>query len=275
MTKQTLNALARLAQNGDLLALEQLIAGCQHRIYALSRRMLGQLADAQDATQEILIKITTSLGTFRGDSEFMTWAHRIAANHLTSLLRAKASRQGTFELLAVDLDKGLRFGARQKAPAADEPLLAYEVFIECAQRMLHCLDSSTRMALVLVDICDLSNDEAAAVLEIGEDALRQRVSRARRELAAFLTGSCGLANPNAACHCLKQVPAALAIGSIQKACVTSPTQDVNDIAAELQVLNELARATKMLRALPELNAPEQLVTEIRKVLSSDRYRSLH
>jgi DNA-directed RNA polymerase specialized sigma24 family protein len=100
----------------------------------LPRPYLGvaHAADAQDATQEILIKILTPLGSFRGDSDFMTWAQRIAISHLTSLLRTRTSKEVSFDTLATDLEDGLRFGAKQSAPAEDEQLLAYQVFIECA-----------------------------------------------------------------------------------------------------------------------------------------------
>ena len=275
MTDSTLNELAALAQNGDLRAVEQLLARCQRRIYAISLRMLDNAADAEDAAQEILVKITTSLGGFRGDSDFMTWAHRIAVNHLLSLLRGKTSDKKNFDALAENLAMGLRFGATQAAPAADEQLLAYQVFVECAQRMLQCLDAPNRLALVLVDICDLGNDEAAAVLEIGADALRQRLSRARRELADFLSASCGLVNPDAPCHCTKQIPAAIAVGSVRKDKATVGSRGIDAIADELRNLRELAVATRMLRQLPPSQAPASLVDAVRRLLNSDKYRSLH
>jgi RNA polymerase sigma factor (sigma-70 family) len=118
MTEQTLNELATLAQGGSLSAIEQLLARCQHRVYGICRRMLGQIADAEDAAQEILIKITTSLSSFRADSDFMTWAHRIAINHVLSLLRKDHSMERSFESMAKKLDAGLCFG-NETAPAPD------------------------------------------------------------------------------------------------------------------------------------------------------------
>jgi len=275
MTEPTLNELALLAQGGNIHAVEALLRRCQQRVYSICRRMLRSAADAQDATQEILIKITTSLGSFRGDSDFATWAHRIAVNHVLSLLRSSRSEAERFDALANTLQQGLQFGAQQAAPAAEEPLLAYEVFAECAQKMLQCLDGPNRLALVLVDICDLDNDEAAAVLEIAPDALRQRLSRARRELSNFLGGRCGLANPDAACHCAKQVPAAVAFGTVSKGATRQDSPSVDSIAHSLQGLRDLARATRMLKQMPTEQAPANLVDEVRKLLSADRYRSLH
>jgi RNA polymerase sigma factor (sigma-70 family) len=278
MTEQTLNELAVLAQNGNLGAVEQLLAKCQHRVYAICRRMLGQPADAQDAAQEVLIKITTSLGSFRADSDFMTWAHRIAVNHVISLLRTDRSAERGFASMAKDLAAGLRYGANRTAPSADEQLLAYEVFVACAQGMLQCLEGSQRLALVLVDVCDMSHEEAAAILEVDPAALRQRVSRARRELSEFLGKQCGLVNPAAPCRCVKQVPASIAVGNISKEpsrANAGMQRTIATIESELQNLTELARATRLLKSLPELRAPEALVSAVRNVLNSDRYRSLH
>jgi RNA polymerase sigma factor (sigma-70 family) len=279
MTEQTLNELAVLAQSGNLAAVERLLAKCQDRVYAICRRMLPQPADAEDASQEVLIKIVTALSTFRADSDFMTWAHRIAVNHVLSLVRADRSASRNFASMAKDLESGLRFGAKQTAPAADEQLLAYEVFVACAQRMLHCLESTQRLALVLVDVCNMSNDEAAAVLEIDPVTLRQRISRARRELGEFLGAHCGLVNPDAPCRCAKQVPASIAVGNIKEqpsgTNADDRTRALAAVEADLQNLQELARATHLLKKMPELHAPEDLVAAVRKVLSSDRYRSLH
>lgn len=279
MTEQTLNELAILAQSGNLAAVEQLLSKCQHRVYAICRRMLPQPADAEDASQEVLIKIVTALSTFRADSDFMTWAHRITVNHVLSLLRADRSVSRDFASMAKNLATGLRFGAKQTAPAADEQVLAYEVFVACAQAMLHCLEGTQRLALVLVDVCNMSNDEAAAILEIDSATLRQRISRARRELGEFLGAHCGLVNPDAPCRCAKQVPASIAVGNISKQPSGTNVDDrkraLASVEADLQNLQELARTTRLLKNLPELHAPADLVAAVRNVLSSDRYRSLH
>ena len=76
------NELIDLAANGNSAALEKLLASVQDFVFNLSLRMLGTLSDAEDATQEILIKVMTNLFTFRKESEFTTWVYRIAVNYL-------------------------------------------------------------------------------------------------------------------------------------------------------------------------------------------------
>ena len=77
-----LERLVEAAKEGDKKALETLILKIQDKIYGLALRMLYNPSDAEDASQEILLKIITHLGTFRGESAFTTWMYRVAVNHL-------------------------------------------------------------------------------------------------------------------------------------------------------------------------------------------------
>jgi RNA polymerase sigma factor (sigma-70 family) len=70
------------ALGGSEPALGALVRGVQDEVYSLALRMLGQRADAQDATQEILIRILTSLASFERRSAVSTWVYSVAANHL-------------------------------------------------------------------------------------------------------------------------------------------------------------------------------------------------
>jgi RNA polymerase sigma factor (sigma-70 family) len=73
-----LNVIAEKALTGELQAMEQLLIAIQGPIYRLTLRMLGNRGDAEDSTQEILLKVTTALSTFRGESQFLTWAYRMS-----------------------------------------------------------------------------------------------------------------------------------------------------------------------------------------------------
>ena len=81
-TNEELQALADKATSGDREALESLVVGVQDMVFNLSLRMLGTFADAEDAAQDILLKMITHLSSFRGESAFTTWVFRIAVNHL-------------------------------------------------------------------------------------------------------------------------------------------------------------------------------------------------
>jgi RNA polymerase sigma factor (sigma-70 family) len=82
----SLDELARRAAQGDREALSTLVRDLQHPMYRLALRFLGHPDDAQDACQEILVRIATRLGTFEGRSKFTTWAYTVAVR---SLLRTR------------------------------------------------------------------------------------------------------------------------------------------------------------------------------------------
>ncbi|MFV0393608.1 MAG: RNA polymerase sigma factor [Coprobacillaceae bacterium] len=82
METEELSIYIKSACKGDVEALEKVILEVQDLIFNLSLRMLGDINDAQDASQEIVIKIMTKLSTFRFESKFKTWAYRVATNYL-------------------------------------------------------------------------------------------------------------------------------------------------------------------------------------------------
>src|SRR5262245_43098308 len=84
--------LVRRIQNGDREALESLVRHHQDWIYNIALRMVYLPEDAEDATQEILIKLLTKLSTFEGRSSFRTWLYRLVCNHVLNMKRARAER---------------------------------------------------------------------------------------------------------------------------------------------------------------------------------------
>lgn len=90
----SLEELAARPAGGDRTALDALLRAIQDDIYRLAVRMLGHPADAEDATREILVKVVTNLGTFRGESSFRTRVWRIAANHEASVRRSRRELPG-------------------------------------------------------------------------------------------------------------------------------------------------------------------------------------
>src|SRR5262249_30218061 len=76
-----MNEIVKRSQRGESAALDELITAVQPKIYGLALRMLWHPEDAKDATQEILLRVVRHLAAFRGNSGFLTWAYRVAANH--------------------------------------------------------------------------------------------------------------------------------------------------------------------------------------------------
>ena len=108
MTKLSIEDLVSKAKQGDKQALDGLVRAIQDRVYGLAIRMLCHPADAEDATQEILVKIVTHLSDFRQESAFTTWVYRIASNHLLTMSKRRAERREiTFEECEASANAGL------------------------------------------------------------------------------------------------------------------------------------------------------------------------
>lgn len=207
--------LARLAADGDRTALAELVRGMQHPVYRLALRFLGHPQDAEDATQEILIRIVTHLGSFEGRSKFTTWTYTVATR---SLLRTKrGTNEATVagaEQFAAFLDAGMG-DIDETADEAEYRLLCEEVRISCTYGMLLCIPRDQRAAYLLADVTGLTDVEGAAVLDCTREAFRQRVSRARRTLKHVIDNRCGLVDPANPCRCGRQIAASIEAGILR------------------------------------------------------------
>ena len=115
------------AANGDLAAIDAVLLSIQPGVYNLAVRMLGNRDDAADAAQEILMKVVTHLGSFRGDAAFTTWVFQIARNHLlTASTRSRESPEVSLDAIAERLQTGLDFAARLGSHANAERALTPE-----------------------------------------------------------------------------------------------------------------------------------------------------
>src|SRR4029450_2986735 len=98
-------ALVLRAKSGDAGALEELVVRHQAWIYNIAVRMLYHPQDAEDATQEILVKALTALSTYEGRSNFRTWLYRIVVNYVPNTKRGRREPQGlTFGCYGRGLD---------------------------------------------------------------------------------------------------------------------------------------------------------------------------
>ena len=120
--------LVRLAAEGDKGALEQLLTGVQDLVFNLSLRMLGTIHDAEDASQEILIRVMTNLASFRGESAFTTWVFRIAVNHLKNYRKSMfAQHPLSFEYYGEDIVSGKEKDIPDLTMGVDRNLLEQEL----------------------------------------------------------------------------------------------------------------------------------------------------
>jgi DNA-directed RNA polymerase specialized sigma24 family protein len=161
------------------------------------------------------IRVITHLATFRGESSFMTWVYRVAANALLTIRKGRMEEaELTFQAFEKDLDDGISDAPVAVSPGLDESLLLEEVKIGCTRAMLLCLDRAHRLAYILGEILELEGQEGAAVLELTPEAFRKRLSRARSEIVSFMRGKCGLFDQQNACRCRRRGSQAITLGRI-------------------------------------------------------------
>ena len=204
---------ARRALDGDREALDRLVRALQGDIYGLALRMLCNREDAEDATQEILVRIVTRLSQFDFRSKLKTWTYRVAVNYIIDVKKSAVERLHlSFERFADDLKSGLDF---QAAAETERSLLIEEVKVGCTFGMLQCLDRPHRLAYVLGEIMELPGPDAAEALEISADLFRKRLQHARSAILTFTKTYCGLVSDTAACRCNRQLPAALRAGKVR------------------------------------------------------------
>jgi RNA polymerase sigma-70 factor (ECF subfamily) len=183
-------ALVRACQRGDPGALDELIRATYADVYALCRRMLANPDEAADATQEVYVRGTRSVLGFRGESAFGTWLHRVTVNVCLTALkkRTKARESGaaaSFTPFAVPGDpRAERIASDEAGPS--ELAERADLAARC-ESALTKLPEDARTVVVLRDIEGLSTKEVAKMLDISENVVKVRLSRAHARLRAMVS----------------------------------------------------------------------------------------
>jgi RNA polymerase sigma factor (sigma-70 family) len=197
-------AVVAAAQKGDRDALAEVFERHRPWVYNIALRMLGDPGGAEDATQDIFIKVLDRIGSFEGRSSFRTWLYRVAFHHLLNLKRTQFEvAVGGFE----NYEAGLRLTPNSDLddiPVPERELLVEEAKVVCMTGMLLCLSRDQRLAFVLGSIFGLSNTIASELLDIEPAAFRKRLQRARTDLRSFMTDNCGLINTDNPCRCVRK-----------------------------------------------------------------------
>jgi RNA polymerase sigma factor (sigma-70 family) len=264
---EELDRLARRAAEGDRAALSQLVREIQHPMYRLALRFLGNPDDAQDACQEILIRIVTRLGTFEGRSKFSTWAYTVA---IRSLLRTRKRLYESAVRGAEEYAAALDAGMGDVDPTLEEAeyrLLSEEVRVSCTYGMLLCLPRAQRAAYVLADVMGLTDGEGSEILDCSREAFRQRVSRARRTLRFVIDNRCGLVDPANPCRCGRQIASGEAAGLIDRArlpLALHPRREVREWIEPVAKQLDMVTAIGDLYRFDRFAAPAQLWDDLQE-----------
>ena len=204
-TNDELLALVHKATEGDKKALETLVADVQDIVFNLSLRMLGTFADAEDAAQDILLKMITHLSSFKGGSAFTTWVFSIAVNHLKNYKKHMFARYPlSFEYYGDDIENGKIQDVPDLTQNVEKDILAEELKMSCTNVMLQCVDAESRCIFILGTMFKIDSRIAGDILGMTPEAYRQRLSRVRKKMAEFLGQYCGEYG-NGRCKCRDRV----------------------------------------------------------------------
>ncbi len=162
-------------QAGEIDALGQVYDAYGQRVYRLCRSLLGQDADAEDASQEVFLRIHAKASSFGGRSKFSTWIYRLTVNHCLN------RRKQRLRLLKTTATLDDRECVGPDATEAVDHREQVDV-------LLSSLRSEYRAVVVLREIQGLTYKEISEVLEIPLGTVMSRLARARDELVSHISG---------------------------------------------------------------------------------------
>ncbi len=171
-----LSDLARRAQRGDRGALAELAGRCRDRIYRWALVKTGDADDAEDVTQEVLVRMYDRLHQFRGDAQFATWLYRITRNAAGGLFRGRRRRERAHE----------RFAAQSAITGSREPDVTARLeigeFADLLRTFFGELPERQREIFDLVDLQQVPARQVADMLGLAPPTVRAHLLRARRHL---------------------------------------------------------------------------------------------
>jgi RNA polymerase sigma-70 factor (ECF subfamily) len=174
-------ALAAWAREGARSPFVTLVERYQDRVYRLALRISHNASDAEEIAQETFLLAHRNIASFQGESRFWTWLYRITVN--SALMQLRAAKRHPVQSLEILREAGedVLGAASDPSEGADE-LVHRKWLVGRVQAALAQLDDSQRVALVLHDLEGLSSSEAADLLGVSPDVVRQRAHRARLRL---------------------------------------------------------------------------------------------
>lgn len=252
---------------GDKKALETLIAGVQDIVFNLSLRMLGTFADAEDATQDILLKMITHLSSFRGESTFTTWVFSIAVNHLKNYKKHMFARYPLdFGYYGNDIETADIQDVPDLTQNVEKDILAEELKMSCTNVMLQCLDTESRCIFILGTMFKVDSRIAGDLLGMTPEAYRQRLSRIRKKMADFLGEYCGEYG-SGRCKCKERVNYAIQnhrINPLQLDYTTAteiPVQAMRDVKNAMEDIDDLSQEFSFCKSYQPPERTKHLIQE--------------
>ena len=175
-----------MAETAEALPLtpERVFREYAPRVYNLARRMLGNDADAEDVTQDVLLQVVRKLDTFRGEAALPTWLHRVTVNAALAARRKRARRDEGRVADPLDgfTEDGKHAGYVRPWPRLPDNLALDREQQQLIERAIAGLPEMYRDVFVLADVEQLPNSEIGEMLGLSVPAVKSRLHRARLAL---------------------------------------------------------------------------------------------
>lgn len=173
----------RLAQQGDAQAFERLYRLHSRRVYALCLRMVGNTAEAEDLAQEAFLQLFRKIHTFRGESAFSTWLHRLAVNVVLMKLRKKSLPETSLDEVTEPDEEG---GGPRKDIGAPDPSLVGSIDRVNLERAIEQLPPGYKQVFVLHDVQGYEHNEIAEIMDCSIGNSKSQLHKARMRLRDLL-----------------------------------------------------------------------------------------
>lgn len=208
-------SLIEQSKAGDRRALEVLVSRYQDYIFNVALAFVGGREEAQDITQEVLIKIITHLATFNNGSHFKTWVYKIVKNHFLNMKRGKYELTTTsFEEYGKGLDTFPDEELSGHYFEIEKETIVREAKLSCMRGMLLCLDREQRLFFILGELFEFPDTVGGEIMEISKENFRVKLHRAKQQLYGFMDNKCGLINKKNPCRCKKKTASFIKAGCV-------------------------------------------------------------
>lgn len=210
-TEQEDISLIDRSLQGDIKALDSLIKKHQNFIYNAALNMVSDPDVAADLTQEVLIKMLTSLVNFQHRSSFQTWLYRIVKNTFLNMKRGNYEVYPfSFQDFAHGLDNTPNVNLADTSYSTDHALLAEEGRLSCMKDMLLCLEREQRFIYIIGEQFGFSDLIGSQIMDISRENFRVKLHRAKTQLYSLMDSKCGLVNKSNPCRCANKQQVSLA-----------------------------------------------------------------
>jgi RNA polymerase sigma factor (sigma-70 family) len=266
------------ALTGDKPALETLCNKHQLWIYNIARRMVLVPEDAEDITQEILIKMITNLSRYDSSkAAFRTWLYRIVANHVINMKKKKSeSSELTFDTYYSHL---ANIPDEEPENTPEMQMVIADLKTGCLEGVLLCLSREKRLVFILAVVFGVPSMVGSEILEISASNYRKILSRAREQLFEYMNGNCGVINEKNSCHCRNKAPNLVKVGALSADRITfaqASSPSIRDVLArKAEEFNEgiYSQFTAIFRDHPFYKAPA-LSGWLHKLLEKPEFKEI-